>query len=172
MWTNDQRDGRPAKYICSTSQFGWHPLLQCRAVTLPRRETRWNLQGCPKLANRSELLVSRKFTTLWEHVGRISLFNKFFPIVDKCLSCKDIVRQSCVMVPRWAIFGNFLGPAFPASRVQHISDLHSKFALGSHHVSKYGRHRICDRTTEIRRGKKEDETKQKYNVRICYAGRP
>jgi len=28
----------------------------------------------------------------------------------------------------------FLGPAFPASCVQHISDLHSKFALGPHHV--------------------------------------
>jgi len=27
-----------------------------------------------------------------------------------------------------------LGPAFPASRAQHISDLHSKFALGPHHV--------------------------------------
>jgi len=24
--------------------------------------------------------------------------------------------------------------------VQHLSDLHSKFALGPHHVSKYGRH--------------------------------
>jgi len=35
-----------------------------------------------------------------------------------------------------AIFGEFLGPTFPASRVQHISDLHSKFALGPHHVSK------------------------------------
>ena len=33
-----------------------------------------------------------------------------------------------------------LGPAFAASRVQHISDLHSEFALGTHHVSKYGRH--------------------------------
>jgi len=28
----------------------------------------------------------------------------------------------------------FLGPAFPASRVQHISDLNSKFALAPHHV--------------------------------------
>jgi len=34
----------------------------------------------------------------------------------------------------------FLGPAFAASRVQHFSDLHSKFAIGPHHVSKYGRH--------------------------------
>ena len=29
----------------------------CRAVTLPRRETRWNLQGCPKLPDRSQPLV-------------------------------------------------------------------------------------------------------------------
>jgi len=29
--------------------------------------------------------------------------------------------------------------------VQHISDLHSKFALGPHHVYKYGRHPICGR---------------------------
>jgi len=37
-------------------------------------------------------------------------------------------------VPRWRIFGGFLGPAFPASRVHHISDLHSKFAIGPHHM--------------------------------------
>jgi len=29
--------------------------------------------------------------------------------------------------------------------VQHISDLHSKFTLGPHHVWKYGRHPISDR---------------------------
>jgi len=38
------------------------------------------------------------------------------------------------MVPTWPIFGDFLGPAY----------LHSKFALGPHHVSKYGRHPIWD----------------------------
>jgi len=27
-----------------------------------------------------------------------------------------------------------LRPVFPASRVQHISDLHSKFALRPHHL--------------------------------------
>jgi len=45
------------------------------------------------------------------------------------------------MVPN----GDFLHPVFPASRVQHISELHSKFALGPHHVWKYGRHPICGR---------------------------
>jgi len=55
-----------------------------------------------------------------------------------------VARQSCTMVPRWRIFGDFLGPAFPASCMQHISDLHSKFALMPHHVLKYGRHPICN----------------------------
>jgi len=117
MRANAQHDGCPAEYR-------WCPLLECRAVMLPRRKTHWNLQKCPKLANRSQPLVGC-FTTLWGHVGKTI----FFPIVNTCLSCKDIAQQSCVMVPRW----RFLGPAFPVSCVQHISDLHSKSALQPHH---------------------------------------
>jgi len=49
------------------------------------------------------------------------------------------------MVPRWRLFGNFLGPAFRASHTQHISELHYKFTLGPHHVMKYGRHPIYSR---------------------------
>jgi len=44
MWANAQRDGRPAEYrwylLLNAAKFGWHPLLECRAVTLPRRKTR------------------------------------------------------------------------------------------------------------------------------------
>jgi len=69
----------------------------------------------------------------------------FFPIVDMCLTCEDIPRQSCGMVPRWRFLATFLRPVFSASSVQHISDLHSKFALRPHHVWKYGRHPIFDR---------------------------
>jgi len=36
----------------------------------------------------------------------------------------------------------FLRPAFPASRMQQVSDLHLKFALRPHHVWQYGRHPI------------------------------
>jgi len=43
------------------------------------------------------------------------------------------------MVPKWRIFGDFLGPAFPASHMQQISNMHSKFALRPHHVWKYDR---------------------------------
>jgi len=78
-------------------------------------------------------------------VKEVLLFNKFFfPIVDMCLSCEDIAQQSYAMVPRWRIFGDILRPVFSPSRVQHVSDLHPKFALGQHHVWKYGSHPICD----------------------------
>jgi len=55
-----------------------------------------------------------------------------------------VVKIETNEVVRWCRDGNFLCPAFPASCVQDVSDLHSKFALGLHHVSKYGRHPICD----------------------------
>jgi len=67
-----------------------------------------------------------------------------FPIVDTCLNCKDIARQSRAMVPRWQTFHDFLRPVFAASRVQHVSDLHLNFAQRPHHVYKYGRHPVCD----------------------------
>jgi len=106
MWANAQRDVRPDEYrwrpLFNAAMFGWRPLLKCRAVTLPRRESRWNFQGCPKLANRSQPLP--KFTILWAHVEEVSMFNNFFPIVDTCLSCEDTARQSCAMVPKWRFF--------------------------------------------------------------------
>jgi len=42
------------------AKFGWRPLSDVGAVTKPRRETRWNLLGCPKLANRSQELMGRR----------------------------------------------------------------------------------------------------------------
>jgi len=65
-----------------------------------------------------------------------------------------------------AIFGDFLHPAFSASRVQHVSDLHPKLAQ---------RHAICGSmadiqspTAEVRRGKKERKKKPLgKNVMVC-----
>ena len=43
MWANAQRDGRPAEYrwrpLFNAAKFGWRPLLECRAVTLPKWES-------------------------------------------------------------------------------------------------------------------------------------
>ena len=72
----------------------------------------------------------------------ISLLNKFFfPIVDTCLIAKIWPDK----VVRWCQNGGFLRPVFPASRMPHISDMHSKFALRPQHVWKYGRHPISGR---------------------------
>jgi len=71
--------------------------------------------------------------------------NYLFPIVDTCINCKDIALQSCAMVRRWQFFASFFHPVFPASCMQHISDMHSKFTVKPHRVWKYGRHPISDR---------------------------
>jgi len=148
MWANAHRDGGPAEYtwrpLFNAAKFGWHPLLECRAITLPRRETRWNVLGCPKLVNRSQPLVGQRSPYCEDIWGRYCCLASFFPIVDMCLSCEDTAQQICAMVRRLQMFGEFLGPAFSASRVQHVSELYLKSALRPHHVWKYGRHSICD----------------------------
>ena len=127
MWASVQRDGRPAEYrwrpLFNAAKFGWRPILECRAVTLPRRETCWNLQGCPKLANRSQPLVGRS-SPYWERVKEILLLNKFFPIVDTCLSCKDIARQICAVVPDgdfWRLFASCICSEPRAARFRPAS---------------------------------------------------
>jgi len=63
-----------------------------------------------------------------------------------------------------ATFWRFLCPVFSANRVQHVSDLHPKFALRPHHVWKYGRHPISGllRLGEVKK-EEEETTGQKYN---------
>jgi len=100
--------------------------------------------GVPQTNETISAASGPKFTLLCEHLEDMLLLNSFFPIVDTCLSCEDIARQNCAMMLRWRFWRLFLRPVFSASRVQHTSDLHSKFALRPHHVWKYGRHPISD----------------------------
>ena len=46
-----------------------------------------------------------KLTIVWGRVGEVLLFTKLFPIVNVCLSCKDIAPQSCPDGDFFAIFG-------------------------------------------------------------------
>ena len=162
MWANVQRDGRPAERrwcpVFNAANFGWRSLLDCRAVTLPRRESRWNLQGCPKLVNRSQPLVGRSSSYCGDIWRTYCCLTSFFPIVDTCLSCEDIARQSCAMVPRWRFLVTFLRPVFSASRVQQVSDLYLKFALRPHHMCG-SMADIQSAAAEIRRGKKKRKNK-------------
>jgi len=149
MWADAQGDGRPAEYrwrpLFNTAKFGWRTLLEYRAVMLPRRESRWNLLGCPKLPKWSQPLVGWSSPYCRDMWGRYCYLTSFFPTADTCLSCEDIARQSCEMVRRWRVFASFLHPVFSVSCMQHISDMHSKFALRPHYVWKYGRHPMSDR---------------------------
>jgi len=181
MWANAQRDVYPAEYrwrpLFNATKFGWRPLLECRAVTLPRRETRWNWLGCPKLTNRSQPLVGRTSPYCKDMWRSYCCLTSFFPDCRYMFSCEDMARQSCAMVPRWRIFGDFLRPVFSASRVQHVSDLHRKFATTCASTVD-----IQSVTSESRRGKKrkkkkkkkieEETTTQKYNGVPYSIGRP
>jgi len=83
MWANAHRDGRPAEYRWHplyATKCGWHPLLECRAVMLPRWESRWNVLGCPKLAIRSQLLVGQSLPY-----------------------CEDMWRRYCCLTRRLAV---------------------------------------------------------------------
>ena len=61
------------------AKFGWLPVNDVAAVTKPRRETRWNLLGCPKLANRSQPfpLVGRPKLP-WDMWRRYCCLTSFF----------------------------------------------------------------------------------------------
>jgi len=144
MWANAQRDGRPAEHrwrsLFNAAKFGWCSLLYCCAVMLPRREGRWNLEGCPKLVNRSQPLVGRSSPYYEDMWRRYQCLTGFFRLSIHALAAKIQPNKGV----RWCQNGDFLHPVFSASRVQHISDMHSKFALRPHHLWKYGRHPISD----------------------------
>ena len=138
MWANAQRDGRPAEYrwrplFNAASLADAHTRVQCSNADKTRN--RFKFAGVPKLANRSQRLVGRSLPYCEDMRGRHCCLT-IFPIVDTYLSCEDIglVPQIWYDGAQMAIFGDFWGPVFPASTSQHISDLHSKFALGPHHV--------------------------------------
>jgi len=81
------------------------------------------------IENRKKNLLSSNTSSTWPHNtvnfgplaaeigsgvwGTPANFNgfrglaSFFPIVDTCLSCEVIARQSCEMVPRWRFLATF-----------------------------------------------------------------
>jgi len=144
-----------------STPLGWHPLLECRAVTLPRCRTHWNLQGCPKLANRSQSVVGQSSPYCMDVWRRHCCLTSFFWIVDTCLSCNDMAWQTCALVCRWRFFCVLHFQRAARSTFQCC-------ILNSHYGHTMSRSMvdIQSATAEIRRGKKERKKKptgQKYN---------
>jgi len=105
--------------------------------------------GVPQTRQQISAVSRPKFTILSGHVEEVLMFNTLFQSIDICLSSEEIVRQSRAMVPKC----RFLRPVFPASRMQQVSDMHSKFALG--HTTCRSMVDIQSAAAEIRRGKKK-----------------
>jgi len=169
MWANAQRDGRPAEHrwrpLFNAAKFGWRSLPECRKVALPTRETRWNYLGCPKLAKRSQPLVDRSSPYCEDMWRRHCCLTSFF---SRSTICALVAKIWPDKVARWRTDGLF----FAIFWVQHfqraactmIPDLHSKFALGPHYVSKYGRHPFCDRWDFARKKKKKERNRTKLEM--------
>ena len=129
--------------LCSTPQSSadtFTTRVPCSNAAKTRNPLKF--AGCPKLANRSQPLGSQSSSYCenmwWRHCCLTSFSDCWYVPKLRRYSptklCDDAQEVN---------FWIFWGPAFSASRMQHISDLHSKFALGPHHVWKYGRHPIC-----------------------------
>ena len=56
--------------------------------------------GVPQTRQQISAASGPKFNILSGRVEDVLLFYKFFPIVVTYLSCEDIARQNCAMVPR------------------------------------------------------------------------
>jgi len=149
MWANAQRDGRPTKYR-------WRPLFNAAVWLTPNTwlpcsnaaNTRnpLNFAGMPQSTGSISAASGPKFTIYYQDMcRRYCCLTNSFPIVDYVPYLRRYSPTNCTMVHRWRLFGNFLRPMFPASRVQHVSDLYPKFKLRLHHVWKHGRHPISDR---------------------------
>ena len=131
MWTNAQRDGRPAEYR-------WRPLFNAAVWLTPTSrvpcsntaKTRNPLKfaGVPQTNETISAASGPKFTILRRHVDEILLLNNFVPIVDMCLRCEDIARQSCTMVPRWRFLAIFAPCIFGEPHAPHFRP---KFGLRS-----------------------------------------
>ena len=166
MQANVQRDGRPAEYR-------WRPLFNAAV---------WLCSNAAKIRNplkfagvpQTNETISAASGPYCKHVGEVLLLNKFFPIVDTCLSCEDIARRSCAMVRRWRFLHHFCVLYFQRAACR----IFQTCILNSHqgHTMCGSMLDIQSAAAEIRRGikkrRQKETTGQKYNVRICYAGRP
>jgi len=78
-----------ALYSTSQSLADAHYYMPCSNAAKMRNQLKFG--GVPQTNKTISAASRQKFTILWGHLEDILLLNRFFPIVDMCLSCGDIV---------------------------------------------------------------------------------
>jgi len=94
-----------ALYSTPQSLANAHYYMPCSNAGKTQNQLKFG--GVPQTNETISATSKPKFTILWRHLEDILLLNKFFPIVDTCLSCEDIALRSCAMVPRWRFLATF-----------------------------------------------------------------
>jgi len=130
MWANAQPDGRHAKYR-------WRPLFNAAVWLTPttrvpcsntaKTRNPLKIAGVPPNSPTDQPLVSRSspyYEDIWRRYLTTCL-TSFFRLSIHASAAK--IQPDKVV--RWCQNGDVLRPVFSASRVQLISDMHSKFAL-------------------------------------------
>jgi len=104
--------------LCSTPKVWLTPNTGVPCSSAAKTRNPLKFAGVPQTNETISAASGPKFTILWGHVEEILLLNKFFPIVDTCLSCEDTAGQSCAMVPRWRFFASCI--FFSEPRAAHF----------------------------------------------------
>jgi len=95
-------------------KYRWRPVLNaakfgsCSLLCSNTAKTRnlLKIAGVPQTRQQISAGSSRSSPYCGDMWRRYCYLTSFFLIVDTCLSCEDIARQSCAMVPRRRLFGS------------------------------------------------------------------
>ena len=108
-----------ALYSTPQSLADAHYYMPCSNAAKTRNQLKFG--GVPQTNETISAASGPKITILWRHLDDILLLKNIVPIVDICLSCKDIARQSCAMVPRWPFLATFVASCiFSQPRAAHF----------------------------------------------------
>jgi len=106
-WQNSVRGQESLYIVCQPRRRQMSckvSLSDVAAVTIKAKtRNRLKFSVVPQTRESISAASAPMFTILWGHVP----FNKFFQIVDTCLSCEDTARQICAMVCSWRFLRHF-----------------------------------------------------------------
>jgi len=136
--------------------------LACSNTAKSRKPLK--LAGVPQTGKPISAVSGPKFTIL---CGTSCCLTSFFPIVDTYLSCEDITRQSCAMVPRWQFLATFCVLCFQRAACSTFQTCILNSYWG--HIMRGSMADIQSVTAEIRRGKKEEERKRNHRMKIQWS---